>query len=205
MSRWILLSLSLCFAPTAFAEIPELSAATQASVADYRGVWESQLRAERQVQIQRLQEYAAAGVFPRNAEVVGFNHQFLDAAEHPCAVASLMWKSGNEALVRETARTHNDIVLSEVESGPLVEWVLTSGLTREEVAVIQVPGWEPDYVNIIPQPLPEDPRLVAERQRVIGHLNSAIAMLQADTEMSIATALDRLGDRVMTPPPAPFS
>jgi hypothetical protein len=192
MSRLFLLALTLVATPSfAAVTIPEIDTSIRAS---QRAAWEQYLRDERALQLQRLDAYAQAGVFPQNTTIPGFGHQFLDANDVPCAMANLIWQSGHEDLVRETARTHNDVVLGELTDGPLVDWMLTSGLTREEVAIIQVPAME------VQLPLVQD-RQIAENERVRLHLLSVEALLVGDTEPSIALALDRLGDRIYEPPP----
>jgi hypothetical protein len=180
----------LAFALLAHAEIPEMSAPPVASVtvrSTPEATLEARLRAERARQIARLEAYAAAGRFPRNPSVPGFSHQFLDASGTPCAVANLIWQSGHADLVRETARTHNDVVLSDVHDGPLADWILTSGLTREEIAVIQAPAYMP--------PVPTVNANVAEVARIRAHLASTIALLRADTDASIDVAVQRLAGR----------
>ncbi|MEL6343530.1 MAG: hypothetical protein AAFV53_10375 [Myxococcota bacterium] len=173
----------------------------ESAAPDFTAAWESHLRAERQRRLNDLSTYAAAGQFPQKDGVPGWHHQFLDANDVPCAVASLIWTSGHEALVRTTAETQNDVILSELEAGPLVEWVLTSGLTMEEVAVIQEPGFEPDFVGIdILEPAMPIAEL-EEIQRVRDHLAAVHQLISVDTESSIAKAMARLGERVHTPPP----
>ena len=165
---------------------------------DHRAAWEAYLRAERSKRLQDLHAYMRAGRFPQKDEP-GWHHQFLDSNDVPCAVASLIWTSGNERLVRRTARRDNDVVLSELDDGPLVDWVLTSGLTMEEVAVIQVPGFNGgrdriDIAQVDPQ--------AQEVARVRRHLANVHRLILVDTESSIAKALDRLGDRLQSPPPS---
>ena len=102
---------------------------------DHRAAWEAHLRQERAQRIADLRAYANAGVFPVKPEQQGWHHQFLDGSGTPCAVASLIATDGHWDLVRQTAATDNDVVLSELEGGPLIDWVATSGLTIEEMAL----------------------------------------------------------------------
>lgn len=176
--------------------------ATEVVHEDYTQEWAAFLRQERTARIARLSAYARAGDFPKKAAADGFFHSFLDADGTPCAVADLMWHSGHADLVRQTAATRNDVVLSEVDEGPLVDWMLTSGLTREEIAVIQVPGFNARVLEKeVVQPIVQAPRDRTERRRVRAHLTATIALLQVDTEASIFKATERLGDRVNQPPP----
>lgn len=203
MTRTLLLALTLCLAPT-------LSGATEPvppvheGVSDHRDAWASWLAREREQQLQRLRLYERTGSFPRKPGEPGWHHQFLDANGVPCAVANLIGQSGHWDLVEHTAATRNDVVLSEVRDGPLIDWVLTSGLTLEEVAVIQEPGFEPmiEFVrDVEPAPDIEPAPILAEKRRLGRHLRAVQELLRADTEASLAKALDRLGDRVLEPPP----
>ena len=85
-------------------------------------------------------------------------------------------------------------------SGPLMEWILTSGFTQEEAAFVQ----EPDF--FIPRditPRVEHSRLDRERTRLQTHFLTAERRLVRDTRSSLALAYSRLGDRVNTEPPSP--
>ncbi|MFK7927225.1 MAG: hypothetical protein AB8H79_03505 [Myxococcota bacterium] len=183
--------------------IIEPAALTQAVAVDHSASWEAHLRQQRQAKMARLQAYSNQGVFPEDPTADGFFHSFLDLNGTPCAVADLMWNSGAVDLVQQTAATQNDVVLSEVADGPLVDWMLTSGLTREEVAVIQEPGFNarmmemPDPIEV---PLDVQAQQV-EQRRIRAHLQAALMLLQADTESSIAKAMSRLGDRIKEAPP----
>ncbi|MFK7927226.1 MAG: hypothetical protein AB8H79_03510 [Myxococcota bacterium] len=207
--RTALVALSFAFLSTTASAVElepvfEAAALTQAVAVDHSASWEAYLRQQRQERVARLRAYRQAGVFPQDPTANGFFHSFLDANGTLCAVADLMWNSGSADLVQHTAATRNDVVLSEVADGPLVDWMLTSGLTREEVAVIQVPsfdGGRAQGVRPIDPPQialsPED----AEINRIRTHLQAALMLLQADTESSIAKAMSRLGERVNQAPP----
>lgn len=171
------------------APIAEATAATDATAA-----WASTLRDRRARGIAALEAYAARGVFPVPANTVGFSHQFVDAAGHRCAVAELVFTSGRADLVRDTQRTQNDVVLATLTDGPLVDWMLTSGFTREEIAIIQEPGWR-GQVEVL-APIDND---VAEVTRVQAHLAAVLQVLRVDTEKSLVKALDRLGPRAQGP------
>lgn len=202
MVRLLSCLLALGLAASAHAEIPEVADAPAAAVAriEYRAEWEQVLRDERSQQVARLTSYYNQGAFPQNPGVAGFSHQFVDSQGQLCAVASLIWQSGRQDLVLETSRLKNDTVVSDVQTGPLADWILTSGLTREELAIIQEPGF-----NELTQSFTGGMELVtvaetAEQKRIRAHLLVVLQMLAADTEMSLATAVDRLGERIFTPP-----
>jgi hypothetical protein len=183
MKRLVCLLAVLLAAPSFAADaIPEVG---EIHHQDSRTDLESRLRAERGLQLDRLHAYAIAMQFPQNVTIAGFGHQLLDADGVPCAVANLMILSGQDALVRSTASDHNDLLVAEQRSGPFADWIATSGLTREEVAIIQVPA-----MRVPPDPV--DPRVVAERTRVRDHLLAVETLLRGDTDASIALAVSRL-------------
>ena len=132
--------------------------------------------------IQHLRDYAAAGEFPRNRIAPGMINVFIDEDGRLCAVANLMVKGGARALVDATAKANNTIVLGDVTDGPLMDWMLRSGFTQEEIAVIQ-------------EPYMEDRSPVSwldEQKRLREHFDKTIAMLEATTDASLDLAVARL-------------
>lgn len=121
--------------------------------------------------------------------MTGLYHQFLDVHGNPCAVASMIIASGHMDLVQATAATHNDVVLSDLHGGPLVDWMLTSGFTREEIAIIQEPGW---HGGMDFEPIDELILATAEQTRIRAHLAAALTLLETDTEKAIRKAMGRL-------------
>lgn len=103
-----------------------------------RRAWRRELLARRRLQVARLIAYRNRGLFPRNeghsAAAVPI---FVDGHDTACAVGHLMRLSGWEEAVASIARTNNLAYVPDVTGGPLVDWILTSGLTREEAALIQ--------------------------------------------------------------------
>jgi hypothetical protein len=65
---------------------------------------------------------------------------WIDRDGHLCAVATLMKADGWDAVVEQTGKDNNFVRVAELTSGSLVEWVLTSGFTQEEVVMIQQPS-----------------------------------------------------------------
>jgi hypothetical protein len=142
----------------------------------------AQLAARRTVHLGRLLAYADAGVFPANDVRPGPLNVFIDRAGHLCAAANLMALDGQRALVVAAASDDNFVVLGNVKSGALYDWMLASGFTQEEIAMIQEPYmFEPD-----PQ---------AEQQRLQGVLRGVHAVLQANTDKSLDLAVARLTAR----------
>jgi hypothetical protein len=106
----------------------------------YRAAVRLQLAAHRADQILHLHAYGEAGQFPHNETVAPSLHMFKDAAGRLCAVANLVQTDGRADLVDTTVREHNDLAIADVHGGPMMDWILTSGLTQEELVRIQLPA-----------------------------------------------------------------
>lgn len=103
----------------------------------------SRLAARRYWQIRTLQHYAERGRFPLNEGQSGHAVPiFVDNHGTHCAVGYLMARSGHSKPVARIAQQNNLVYVDDVDSGPLVDWILFSGLTQAEAAMIQ-PGYAP--------------------------------------------------------------
>ena len=130
-----------------------------------REKWRGRLSEEREKQITRLKAYRDAGTFPHNEGHA--KHAvpiFVDRHDTACAVGHLMRMSGWEEEVKAIAAANNLVFVPDVTDGPLVEWVLLSGLTQEEAALIQ-----PSYFLLTP-----------DAQVVLGDLLQPGAVLERD-------------------------
>jgi hypothetical protein len=161
--------------------------------AEAKSVLMASLREHRQAQIQRLHAYAQAGRFPRNYSAATVPiHMFKDREGRLCAVANLLHLDGLDTLVDRMAETHNDVVVADEATGPLHDWVLTSGLTNEEVRRIQGVGFlglgEPDGDTAL---------LLVEQSKMGEHLRAVEAELVAATDASLEVAVLRLSERPM--------
>ncbi len=97
---------------------------------------------QRAVNLKRFDEYRRKRVYPHNNYAPGQLNVWKDYDGHLCAIATLVHRSGNDDLVDATANDRNFVKLADVTSGPLVDWILTSGLTQEEAVMIQQPTEE---------------------------------------------------------------
>lgn len=104
------------------------------------------------------------------------------------------------------AATNNNIRVKDVKDGPILDWILTSGLTQEEAAIIQpgysylacdacLPGSEAKKVTFGKQ-TGESMRVEEEdRKRIRAHLLKVEKMLRASTAASLKTCEARLKAR----------
>ena len=91
--------------------------------------------------------YWTGGVYPHNSYRVGPLNVWRDENGHFCAAATMIDKDGQHDLAEQTANTNVNIRLLDVTSGPLMDWMLTSGLTIEDIDMIQAPAVMPQRVD----------------------------------------------------------
>ena len=104
----------------------------------------SELRAalakQRKENLKRFHQYRVKGVYPHNLYEPGMLNVWKDPDDHLCAIATLVSEAGLTDLVDRTAKDANFVKIAELDQGPLVDWILTSGLTQEEAVMIQQPS-----------------------------------------------------------------
>jgi hypothetical protein len=89
-------------------------------------------------QILRLAAYRDRGRFPLNeGQSIKPAPIFVDEHDTACAVGHLMRMSGWESAVASIRDENNLVYVPDVASGPIAKWILTSGLTIEEAALVQ--------------------------------------------------------------------
>lgn len=128
--------------------------------------------------------YVARGSYPHNTYRVGPLNVWRDAEGHLCAAATMISKDGHDELAQNTSHTNNNIRLLDVVDGPLLDWMLTSGFTIEEIDRIQLPAIEPSIV---------DPTtLAAEDAKLKQSYAATEAFLKKHVREDLDTATDRL-------------
>lgn len=151
------------------------------------------LAAARAENLARLETYAQSGAFPKNQVTPGLLNVFRDDEGHLCAVANLINLDGHTNLIDLTAKGDNFIVLADVTSGPLLDWILESGFTQEEIGMIQVP-YMGEFQNGVPV-RDDEPQLVdlrsAETDRVRAALLQVHSSISANTVASLDLAVQR--------------
>ena len=153
------------------------------------------LTKNRAANLARFRAYQKRGVFPSNTFEDKKLNVWRDADGHLCAAATIIKASGQDELVDRVADQSNFIRLADVKQGPLMNWILTSGLTQEEIAAIQ----EPFMPVAQPQPIdPTNPGLVdarlraAEDGRLLKRYRQVEQMIVKNQKKSIELAVDRL-------------
>jgi len=173
------------------ADVPEMPAfATRDQV-------RSALAAARATNLQRFRAYQKAGVFPSNTFSPGKLNVWRDEAGHLCAAATIIRASGQIALVDKVAEQSNFIRLADVKQGPLMDWILTSGFTQDEIAAIQEP-----FDQVYVEPAPPQPRVVDRgmRKREDARLRAKYRQVEARILKNRKASLEAATDRLMKNP-----
>ena len=102
------------------------------------------LRENRSKNLDVLHEYLLAGVFPVNSNHINRQPYFIDDYNTYCAVGYLMKESGADDVARDIQRTQNYNYLADIYHDKLMNWVQQSGLSFNELALIQ-PAYGEDW------------------------------------------------------------
>lgn len=183
-----------------FAQPPPAAGAARAPDFDYepmpdiapavldRATVRAKLAEARAANLLRFRAYQKAGVFPSNTFEGRKLNVWRDAGGHLCAAATIINASGQTELVQRVADQTNFIRLADVKQGPLMDWILTSGLTQEEISAIQEP-YMPVYRQ---QPVVEPDLRSAENARLIQRYKQVDAQIVRNQNTSLDLAVDRL-------------
>jgi hypothetical protein len=147
-----------------------------------------QLAAHRAKLIGWLHDYRDAGSYPTD-EAGRPISVFVDAHGVRCPMAELLHKSGRDDLVDAVAREANGVRLADVHEGPLHAWMLGSGLTMDEIAMVQGAmnvdfGWMQREEGAA--------QILAARAEVRGKLEASEIALRDNTSAALAAAAKRL-------------
>jgi len=181
MTKWILM-LALCAcqaAPRSNMQSPQVA----------------ELTARRAQMIEWLTDYYQRGVYPTDEEGRPIS-VFKDARGVRCPMAELIYRSGHGDLVDAVAAKNNKLRLADVKDGALYDWMATSGLTIEEIAMVQG-AMELDY-SMFQQV--ETNQIIMARGQVRGRVEMAVTALNKDTNQSLQIASTRLAKRPVAMP-----
>ncbi len=173
--------------PTA---VPQVAAPADADVV-------AALAARRAIALDRLRAYRLAAAYPVDADGLPAG-VFRDEHGVRCPMSELIFLSGHPALVDDVVRTNNRLRLADVHDGPLLAWMQTSGLTRDEIIAVQgvmelsfgnIEGGNGEALQIV---FAAPDGLQRAHAEVTARLVEAEAALQADTQASLAIAAAQL-------------
>ncbi|MFM2285985.1 MAG: hypothetical protein RLZZ543_1482 [Bacteroidota bacterium] len=95
--------------------------------------------------LDELENYAVAGIFPKNEYATYKTPVFIDHYSTHCAVGYLMQQSGAEDLAREIAFKQNLAYVRDIRVIGVKEWAHQHGFSIDELAWIQ-PGYPPTTI-----------------------------------------------------------
>jgi hypothetical protein len=95
--------------------------------------------------LQWLREYREAGQFPLNYYRLDRIPVFIDEHNTHCAVGYLLMKTGHDDIAQRIAATDNYVLVKDLKDPEVVAWQQTSGLTLEELKLIQ--GYYDSYLD----------------------------------------------------------
>jgi hypothetical protein len=158
-------------------------------VAPDRAAVSKALQKRRAKNLAAFRDYRKAGVYPHNTFREGPLNIWIDEDGHLCAAATLIAKDGKQKLVDDQAASDNQIRLMNLTAGPLLDWILTSGFTIEEIDRIQAPMIYPDGRVEGPW-LPRD--FTAEDAKLKAGYARTDTYLVKHAKAGLATAVDRV-------------
>jgi len=131
----------------------------------------------------------AVEIFAKAGQKTEGDNVWLDPEGHLCAAATIINNSGNTDLAMSVPSMNNYLKLIDVTEGPLMDWILTSGFTQDEIAMIQEP-----FVGVRPQPIAEPPdgQRLAEDARLAKRYAVVEKALKKQRKASLDAAVDRL-------------
>jgi hypothetical protein len=97
--------------------------------------------------LDQLHSYVIRGIFPRNHDHSGWMPYFIDRDGRECAVAHLVIQSGHRETAQHIARTANNAYLLDMNFPELDSWAGESGLTKNELALIQPSYIPPELIG----------------------------------------------------------
>lgn len=149
--------------------------------------------------LENFRAYEKAGVFPSNTYQPNQLNVWRDQDGHFCAAATIIRMSGQTELVDRVADQNNFIRLADVSQGPVMDWILTSGFTQEELVAIQKPFMP---VTEKPQIAPETPVAVDAKMRAAetARLKAVYTKVERDLVKNEKRDLDLATNRLMKHP-----
>tara|TARA_R110002096_G_scaffold434692_1_gene657389 strand:+ start:13368 stop:15128 length:1761 start_codon:yes stop_codon:yes gene_type:complete len=97
----------------------------------------TEIKRKRRDLISLLEEYKNLGRFPINYQLENRVPVFIDSNDTHCAVAYLIKNSAKPDLAYKIARNYNLNWLKDIANKELLEWQKSSGLSLEELKIIQ--------------------------------------------------------------------
>jgi hypothetical protein len=151
-----------------------------------------ELAARRAQMIGWLREYREAGQYPTD-ETGKVASVFVGVNGVRCPMAELLHRSGRDDLVAAVHRDNNRVRLADVHEGPLYDWMLSSGLTLDEVNLVQgIANIDYGWIERQTIPVETGPMILAGQAQVRGKIESVEMALRDNTGTALAAAAKRI-------------
>ncbi|MBL0214957.1 MAG: hypothetical protein IPQ07_13860 [Myxococcales bacterium] len=139
----LLLATAVGCATTGSTTTPIVSQKVPAERSIDRAALRAKLAERRAITMSHFLAYREARVYPiNNLPGGGLRHVWLDDWGNLCAAATLISLDWGREPTINAGKANREIQLARIHTGPLADWILTSGLTHHEIVAIQVPGSE---------------------------------------------------------------
>jgi hypothetical protein len=178
--------------PAAHFAQPPAGGVVAPSVTLDRATVRARLAQIRAANLARFRAYQRAGVFPSNTYDESKLNVWRDRDGHLCAAATIIDASGEHELVARVAEQSNFIRLADVTSGPLMDWILVSGFTQDEIVAIQEPFARVRVEPPTPQVAIDARKRRAEDARLAKRYADVTRELVDNEQRSLDRATDRL-------------
>ena len=146
------------------------------------------LAARRKRNLAAFHAYRTKGIYPHNYTRTGPLNVWRDRDGHLCAAATIINADGQTDLVNEVAQVENNVRLLDVTDGPLMDWILQSGFTLEEIDRIQAPAPRPEP-RVVQEP--KDWRIAVDAKLRVEY-EATEAWLRRHDKAGLDAATDRL-------------
>jgi hypothetical protein len=174
--------------PWASAKTTADPSATWAEPAIERDRLRAELKLRRDQSIRQFQAYRDRMIYPINTFAPEITHVWRDATGRLCAAATLIAVDWGRDAAGRVADVDNFIKLADVHDGPLMDWILTSGLTQHEIVAIQEPM------------MPPPPKLAPAEQKEADRLHAIYTSVDRQLRDLYDENLDEATDALMKRP-----
>jgi hypothetical protein len=148
----------------------------------------AELKLRRDHSIQQFIAYRENRVYPINTFAPDIQHVWRDATGRLCAAATLIAADWGRDAAGRVADQDNFLKLADVHDGPLMDWMLTSGLTQHEIVAIQEPM------------RPPPPKLAPGEQKEVDRLYAIYTSVDRQLRDLYDENLDEATDALMKRP-----
>lgn len=158
----------------------------------------AKLAEAREKSIAAFHAYRTTSSYPSNTLTDGALNVWRDSEGRFCAAATILRVTGGMDMSERIAFEDNNIKLADVTDGAMMDWILTSGLTQEELALIQRP-----FMGVRKRPQWNDDAMqidLVKKQKETKRLAGLYAKIETRVKKQSRASIDTATDRLMANP-----